>query len=340
MKGNVLVFGGSGFAGRATVRRLLEAGYAVTMANRQQPHWGDANPLQVPVVQCDRAEPEQVTRALGAQPEWTFVVDFTSFQVEDVAPILAFYSERDKLPHYVMISTDNVYNVSTMRTLPEQEEDFAVFPTDAKVRDELCAADDYGAGKLRVEQLLCSRFSTTAMRLPDVFGPYDESRIWKYFLWLSVADQFPVFVKTERQCSFVFSEDVARCAVAAVDGRVSACVNVADKRRATLREFLEMFAASARFKHTIRFTSEESEDAFCEEFLPSVDYNVSVAKLASVMPAFEATRMEEALRQTAAFYRRAWDKYPTERLDVLSELPHAWHNAIKRRAVAMADEDD
>ena len=319
MKGRVLVFGGSGFVGRATVKRLLEAGYAVVMANRQQAHWGDANPSRVAVLQCNRQKRAQVEAAVRAHDDWTAIVDFTSFQAADVAPILEVYAER--------------------RELPQQEEDFAVFPEDLELRERLSAEDDYGAGKLLVEQHLSARFPTLALRLPDVYGPYDESRFWKYFLWLSVADQFPVFLKTKRECCFVFSGDVARAIVLALDAspRPRASVNVATLRT-TLQEFLALFARCAGFKHAIKFTWEESEEGFCEEFLPSVDYNVSTAKLPSVLPLFVSTPVEEAMREMAAFYKRAWDRHPAERQEVLAELPRAWHSAIRRRAIALADE--
>jgi nucleoside-diphosphate-sugar epimerase len=129
----VLVFGGSGFMGRATVRRFVEAGCDVTMANRGKCHWGESNPLRVNVMKCDRENPSDVVSVLKAR-QWKVLVDFTCFTPADIVPVLDFYASSSQRPFYVFVSTDNVYNLSEDRLLPEQKEEMTRFAADPQLR--------------------------------------------------------------------------------------------------------------------------------------------------------------------------------------------------------------
>jgi hypothetical protein len=121
--------------------------------------------------------------------------------------------------------------------------------------------------------------------------------------------------------------------------RPRGATNVGDSKRLTLKEFLLLYAKCAGFKHEIKLCSDpSSNDVWREEFLPSVDYAIKVEKLADQLPLFKATPFEVALVQTAAFYRRAWDKYPAEREEVLEEFPKEFRAAIKRRAIELSDD--
>ncbi len=218
----------------------------------------------------------------------------------------------------------------------------AHFVDDLELRRQLEGEDEYGAGKLQVEEMLVEK-NAWCLRLPDVYGPFDEMRFWKYFLWLSVADKFPVFVQNNRELSFVYSEDVAKCICIAITQcvpteRPRGATNVGDARRLTLKDFLLLYAKCAGFKHEIKFCNDPKSDVWPEEFLPSVDYAIKVEKLLRQLPQFNPTPMEEGLSQMSSFYRRAYDKYPKEREEVISEFPKQFHSLIRRRAIELADE--
>lgn len=120
--------------------------------------------------------------------------------------------------------------------------------------------------------------------------------------------------------------------------RPRGATNVGDSKRLSLKDFLLLYAKCAGFTHEIKLCSDPNSDAWKEEFLPSVDYAIKVDKLAVQLPQFKPTPFEVALTQMASFYRRAWGKYPKEREEVMEEFPKAFHSAIRKRAIELADE--
>lgn len=104
-------------------------------------------------------------------------------------------------------------------------------------RKRLNEADSYGDGKLQCEEVLQAHagFPHVSLRLPDVFGPYDNTnRHWKYQLWLAgpcrsrwlgliacgaACHLSPVFISSSassKKLSFVYRDDVTNAALAAI----------------------------------------------------------------------------------------------------------------------------
>jgi nucleoside-diphosphate-sugar epimerase len=92
-----------------------------------------------------------------------------------------------------------------------------VRPSSKKERQRLNDDDSYGDGKLQVEESLQRafhehQFPYTALRLPDVYGPFDSTRrFWRYYLWVLVSRKVPIDLSklgASRKLSFVFRDDV------------------------------------------------------------------------------------------------------------------------------------
>lgn len=222
----VLVFGGNGFLGSATVERLVEAGDDVTMVNRGNSYW-DAKERIFPKVRsivCDR---EQNISSCGDLTSFVdnislfdVVIDFSArdnASIRDAAALL-----HEKVGLYILISTDSVYDVcAKLHKGPTLETD-AVRPDDPEERAMLAEHHVYGDRKLQAEEELLRQrqdggFPFVILRLPDVIGPRDNTfRWWIYQLWTKVStliDDKPVSIPkflTSYAVSFVYVDDVAR----------------------------------------------------------------------------------------------------------------------------------
>ena len=274
-------------------------------------------------VKINRKNPDSVALVLRQSP-WQGIVDFTSFDLEDFAPIESFLKSClvDKSPYYIFISSDNVYNVCDGDDSVAKTESDCIRPTDSDLRNRLNEEDDYGDGKLAIEEALHNMSNTirfVALRMPDVYGPFDGNRFWAYFCWLAVSDQLPVYLSTERELSFVFSEDVAQICVLLLHskGSISGSFNI-QSGDISLRDMLTQMALSGGLPEPL-FIVNESENQFCDSFLPSVDFTISDAEIRRLLPAFKATSFESGIERMAQFYRRAWDKYPAQRDEMLEE---------------------
>lgn len=177
-KARVLVIGGTQFIGRATVSSLLRIGCDVTLVNRGKTH----NPFgsRVRTITCDRRKhPDQllaILRDTGATA-WDAVVDFVAFGPKDVNPIVQAGGRC--IRRYIFVSTDSVYMAvdednfvrgQTGALLEASDADGVAQPLRAK-------KDEYGADKLQAEVALRASqdLSSLALRLPDVFGPYENT---------------------------------------------------------------------------------------------------------------------------------------------------------------------
>ena len=223
-KPRLLVIGGTEFIGRAIVEALLETGgYDITLLNRGRTPspFGD----RVSYIICDRMEPGALAAVLSMKAAWAVVVDCIAFEREDVMPIIR---APDKVGRYVMISSDSVYMASDPAGFTRTERGGLLEQSDAGgMHAERAAADDYGAGKLAAERALrASSVDWVALRLPDVFGPHENTgRLHRLFRRLaggkriggSVSDEPRAAggADTSPSISLVFAEDVATAVLAA-----------------------------------------------------------------------------------------------------------------------------
>lgn len=188
----VLVIGGSRFMGRRLVWRLLARGDDVTLLNRGLTP--DPFHTRVERLRADRDQPGFTAPLAGRS--FDAVVDFGAFRGDHVAPLVEALGDR--IGHYVLISTGQVYLVRSGARLPSREEDYVgetiPEPGDPDDREEW----RYGMGKRECEDVLAEawasrRFPATSLRLPMVDGEGDHRRRLEAYLW-RLLDGGPVIV--------------------------------------------------------------------------------------------------------------------------------------------------
>jgi len=179
-----LILGGTGLIGRATARRLLDAGWQVDVTGRNPAHLSaELAVAGARFVAAERSDPQQLATAIGAGVD--LLVDcicFTAEQAEQLVPLAAAASST------VMISSKAVYadaagnhsNSSEPPCFngPILETQSTMTPSDIDYN----SPEGYGANKVAAEQvLLDSGHPVTVLRPSKVHGiGADRLREWVF----------------------------------------------------------------------------------------------------------------------------------------------------------------
>lgn len=254
----ILVFGGNGFIGSETVRRLIDSGDEITMVNRGNWYFDSEERIK-PFVSahfiCNRDKLLEIEcEELLTSGSYDAVIDFSSYnarQMKQVVDIL-----KGRVGVYVYVSTDSVYEVcDKTHSGPTTEED-AVRPKSPKKRLQLKREEKYAHDKLACEEVLQEQrkeggFPYVALRLPDVIGPRDNSfRFWTYQLWIRIHKDihYPVHMPegvADDKFSLVHVEDAAKAIerVLEVGPAVhNQAINIAFSEHFTLKKLLRDIA--------------------------------------------------------------------------------------------------
>lgn len=224
----ILVFGGNGFIGAATVEQLLRRNYTVVIINRGNWYWDSGETVKpfVKHLQCDRMQSLQRCSGLqhylwstDAPSVFEAVVDFSAFHSFEIIEALKMLD--GKIKRYIYISSDSVYEVCNKTHSGLTREEDAVRPGSTSERDLFKLRDNYGHRKLECEEELQKQanqgtgVSYISLRLPDVIGPRDNTyRWWIYQLWIKLSEYIdtPLSVPKylwKQPLSFVYVNDVA-----------------------------------------------------------------------------------------------------------------------------------
>jgi nucleoside-diphosphate-sugar epimerase len=250
---DVLVVGGNRFVGYELAWRLLADGHRLTLFNRgtRSDPFGE----RVERLRGDRTAGDFSRRLAGRR--FDAVVDFAVFRGEEAAE--AAESLKDRVGHYVMISTGQVYLVREPRPSPARETDYEgglmAAPASGKEEEEW----SYGMGKRAAEDILVrawasSRFPSTRLRLPMVNGERDYHRRLEGYLW-RLLDGGPLILPDggDRPMRHVYGAAVARAITSLLgSGRTfGEAYNLAQDETPTARELLtiaaELLGARPRF---------------------------------------------------------------------------------------------
>ena len=135
----VLVIGGSGLMGHATIRQLVSAGHAVTNLARGATVTRGGLPRPplpdgVSTITCDRVEEGARLRDILAEENFEAIIDYFAMEEAHVQDVISAFLQSDKSLHlYIFISTNMVYpggpgemDVSPLRPLvPESSAEIA-----------------------------------------------------------------------------------------------------------------------------------------------------------------------------------------------------------------------
>lgn len=328
--------------GRLTVQKLLEAGHEVVLLNRGR----TANPFQgahnMRWVKCDRmADREGFKEALRQQDMSDVVIDFVGFQevyLQDTVEALTLNSgeagrKRFATRHYIFVSTDSVYwaqkvPITDDRIAEDDAQDFS--PEEFETHLVHCQMTSlgeyqlrYGGNKLGCERTLeeawrADGFPYTALRLPDVYGPFDNlGGFWDLVTAIEMRRPIPAGLQLGRmrvldkkdhgdpkkRCfSWAFAEDVRDAIVATMTKGVEVhgvTMNVAHEEAVTLRDTAAMISEALRLtpEATPRF------DERREAALPSTDYGtLDVSRALRFLRPWRPTPMRQAVQRSVAWF--------------------------------------
>jgi len=235
----VLVIGGNRFVGALATWRLLAAGHEVVLLNRGQ----RADPFGNRV---ERLRGDRVTELerLTAGRSFDAVMDFAAYTGEDGRRAAEVF--RDRVGHYLMVSTGQVYLVRQGAPRPAREGDYEgpVIPRPEGPPD--LGEWEYGVGKRDAEDALVRAagegFPATRVRIPMVNGELDYFRRLESYLW-RLLDGGPVLMPEggAEPMRHVYGAEVARF-LAEIAGRretFGKAFNLAQDETPRLRDLLE-----------------------------------------------------------------------------------------------------
>jgi 2'-hydroxyisoflavone reductase len=205
MMRNILVIGGSYFAGRVCVETLArDPDNQITVVNRGNQPIG--RPGVVEIV-CDRHD----YRLKEALPKvtWQVVIDFCAYTPLDVVQFMLAVP-NEAIGQYIFISTASVY--ADTLNLPIKEDT----PKLTTPQKELGLAADYGYNKWQAEQKVAaycvkSRIPYTILRPTIIYGKYNYAPRESYFFDLMAKGRGIALPKNELALyQFVSVWDVAK----------------------------------------------------------------------------------------------------------------------------------
>ena len=330
----ILVFGGNGFIGSETVRRLLDKGDEITIVNRGNWYFDSSERIK-PFVKahflCDRDKLLKVDcEELLTSGYYDAVIDFSSYNARQIKQVVDILHGRVGV--YIYISTDSIYEVCEKNHSGPSTEEDAVRPKSPKKRLELKREEKYAHDKLACEEVLeqeskSGGFPYVALRLPDVIGPRDSSlRFWTYHLWIRIhkAIEHPVHMPSgvsDVKFSLIHVEDAAKAIEKVLDVGPAAhnqAINLAFSEHFTLKKLLRDIADELRVDE-LEFLSDDDSTWYSYPTVTKGPLNINKAK---IILGWEPMTWESALDSLSSFLEGAMTegKFVKEREMLLADF--------------------
>ena len=242
-----IILGGTGQIGRATARRLLADGWAVTVvarnAERMPPALTEAG---VRFHALDRADEAAVSALVGDGVD--LLVDCVAFTERDARQLVSL---GERLGSVVAISSASVYRDADGRTLDESTgpEDFPRVPVPITERQPTVAPDDatYSTRKVAMERtLLDSELRATVVRACAIHGPGSSlPREWHFVKRVLDGRRYVVLARGgESRFHTVAADNVAELIALAARRPRSRVLNCGDPDPPTLQRIARAVAAA------------------------------------------------------------------------------------------------
>jgi nucleoside-diphosphate-sugar epimerase len=196
MAKTAFIIGGTGQIGRAASRRLLEAGWDVTVASRGERSLPDDLARDVRHAELDRNDDAALRAALAGGAD--VLVDVIAFEPKDAQQLLSL---SDLAGSLIVISTGSVYTDAGGQTLDEasNESEFPELPVPIPESQTTVAPGEatYSTKKAAIEQLLLEQdeLPATVIRPFAIHGPGAAgSREWHFVKRILDRRQFALLV--------------------------------------------------------------------------------------------------------------------------------------------------
>ena len=302
---NVLILGGSYFAGRIFVEELLkEKRYNIFVFNRGHVR---LNMPDVTEIVGDRHDAAQIIK--GVSPlNWHAVVDFCGEADGDIAKILEFLP--GKILHYVYISTTSIYEAT--KKLPVDED----APKLSDLQPELGVMADYALNKWRCEQRLqieCPGrgIAYTCLRPAIIYGPYNYAPRETYFFDL-ISNGKPIIVPDNDLplFNFLYVVDLAKVIIGCIGRRLvfNQAFNVCSEQLVSYQRLMDIFEKVCSKKLNIQKLSvPEIEERRIPLPFPLDSHLIYSGTKLQRLLGFEYTPIENGMKSTYGYYKIVQD---------------------------------
>lgn len=266
----ILIIGGTRNMGYALSRRLVEGGYDLTLLNRGITR--DDLPSSIHRLHVDRRNHKQMRRALQGK-RFDVVIDFVLYTGDETRTVIELF--RDKIDHYIALSSGQVYLVREGLRRPFREADYDGDLMPAP--DEISYAYEewrYGMQKREVEDELQaeharSGFPFTALRLPMVNSARDPyNRLYNYYLRLRDGGVILTPDAPNYALNHVDGQDVVKVLADLIDGGAGQgkAYNIAQDEHISHEDFLHTLADIMGVKAQV--VTAERRELVANGFLP------------------------------------------------------------------------
>merc|ERR1712166_1153874 len=333
-KRRVLVIGGSGFMGRATVQLLQAEGHQLTVLNRgvTKPEGYEG----VTQIKCDRmGDRASFKRILREGKPWDVVIDFIGMHPELTKDVLDELHPNG-LRHFIHISTISAYEpnldgsgsmgAGRDPSVPHVvEEDMFNQRADDALRLKRIKARPYGGNKWQVELFLKSQanFPFTSIRIPECIGPRSDTRHWFYQVWAQSGEPVWLHPQAGRQVfRLQYGNDTARAIssiIKAGPATYGEAFNIAQDEVITMSDYVNAIFAAVGQTGSIEFKKDAPMVG-----IPSALFGALDTTKAARMLGWKATPMSEFMQRTVDW----WSDHPSTKPDRMPD--HVW-NAYQQK---------
>ena len=205
MAKNILIIGGSYFAGRSFVEHLLkEKDVKIFTFNRGNI---PLNMEGVTELHGDRTDIDSIKKNIPLV-EWDTLIDFCAYAPDDIKKVIQCVP--GKIKQYIFISSTSVYDNSSILPLDEKAK------TIDSPQPELGEYAEYGLDKIKAEKFLekvCleKSISWTILRPSSIYGKFNYAPREEYFFDLIEKDETIIIPENDLALfTFIFVEDFAK----------------------------------------------------------------------------------------------------------------------------------